>query len=347
MMLNSERESPAGLGQKAPTCMGANLQDKPRTLPERVSSSRVSTGKSLYNPYISKTLDLLRGKGLTIDGEGVIIAGRKLPLADLTGLWHALDMVKADWIVHVTDLGKRDYIQVLINAAKRAGCIVTDHCQDSKIRHVEFGLVEGYDVERFVNLDDLLDEAKSRCKEKLVRQGSAAEWTAEELENTAKALGYGAVKYADLKNADRSTYEFSFYEMLNEKENTAVYLQYTHARICSITKKSSKKIKKLKNLKERDLEKLTLKNEKERELGVHLLRFTEILTEVCKAAMPRYLCDYLYGLCRMFNSLYSFEGKKVVCSGEKTGEETSKLLLCEATRVHDPEYRLHVWDDIT
>ncbi|GJW88912.1 anticodon-binding aminoacyl-tRNA synthetase, class 1a [Tanacetum coccineum] len=80
-------------------------------------------GKSLYDPYISKTLDLLRGKGLTIDGEGVIIAGRKLPLADLTALWHALDMVKAGWIVHVTDLGKRDYIPVLINAAKRAGCI--------------------------------------------------------------------------------------------------------------------------------------------------------------------------------------------------------------------------------
>ncbi|GJY13345.1 anticodon-binding aminoacyl-tRNA synthetase, class 1a [Tanacetum coccineum] len=94
---------------------------------------------------------------------------QQLPLADLTALWHALDMVKADWIVHVTDLGKRDYIQVLINAAKRAGCIVTDHCQDSKIRHVEFGLVEGYDVERFVNLDDLLDEA-IRCKDKLVRQ---------------------------------------------------------------------------------------------------------------------------------------------------------------------------------
>ncbi|GJZ91567.1 arginine--tRNA ligase, chloroplastic/mitochondrial-like protein isoform X2 [Tanacetum coccineum] len=45
---------------------------------------RAQQGKSLYNPYISKTLDLLRGKGLTIDGEGVIIAGRKLPLADLT-----------------------------------------------------------------------------------------------------------------------------------------------------------------------------------------------------------------------------------------------------------------------
>ncbi|GJT23041.1 anticodon-binding aminoacyl-tRNA synthetase, class 1a [Tanacetum coccineum] len=112
-------------------------------------------GKSLYDPYISKTLDLSRGKGLSIDGEGVFIEGRKLPLADLAALWHALDMVKADWIVHVTD------------AAKHVGWIVTQH---SRISHVGLGLVEGDDLERFVDLDDLLDEAKSRCKVVLVGQ---------------------------------------------------------------------------------------------------------------------------------------------------------------------------------
>ncbi|GJY29430.1 anticodon-binding aminoacyl-tRNA synthetase, class 1a, partial [Tanacetum coccineum] len=273
-------------------------------------------GKSLYDPDISKTLDLLREKGLTIDGEECLHR-------------YGFDMVKADWIVHVTDLGKRDYIQVLMNAAKRAGCIVTDHCQQSKIIYVEFGLVEGDAVERSVDLNDLLDEAKSRCKAKLVGQGTAVV----DLEHTAEALGYGAVKYADLKNNRMTNYKFSFDEMLNEKGNTAVYLQYTHARICSITKRSDKKIRKLKKLKERDVENLTLNNDKERQMGVHLLRFGEILSEVCKAAMPHHLCDYLYGLCRMFNTLYPFESKKV-CSGEKTGEETSKLLLCEATRVN-------------
>ncbi|GJT32928.1 putative ribonuclease H-like domain-containing protein [Tanacetum coccineum] len=83
---------------------------------------------------------------------------------------------------------------------------------------------------------------------------------------------------------------------------------------------------------EKEVEKLILKNEEERELGLHLLRFTEVLGEACKVAMPHILCDYLYYLCKKFNSLYPsvFE---VVWSGEKIGEETSKLLLCEATRV--------------
>ncbi|GJS17594.1 anticodon-binding aminoacyl-tRNA synthetase, class 1a [Tanacetum coccineum] len=156
--------------------------------------SRVE-GKSLYDPDISKTLDLLREKGLTIDGEEVLIEGRRLPLVDLAAMWYGIDMVKADWIVHVTDLGKGDYIQVLMNAAKRAGCIVTDHCQQSKIIYVEFGLVEGDAVERSVDLNDLLDEAKSRCKAKLVGQGTAVV----DLEHTAEALGYGAVNMEHLQ----------------------------------------------------------------------------------------------------------------------------------------------------
>ncbi|GJX40956.1 anticodon-binding aminoacyl-tRNA synthetase, class 1a [Tanacetum coccineum] len=69
-------------------------------------------GKSSYDLYISETLDLLRGSGLTIVSEGdetVFIEGRKLPLVYLTALRHALDVDKADWIVHVTDVGKRVY----------------------------------------------------------------------------------------------------------------------------------------------------------------------------------------------------------------------------------------------
>lgn len=44
-------------------------------------------------------------------------------------------------------------------------------------------------------------------------------------------MGYGAVKYADLKNHRTTNYKFSFDEMLNLKGNTAVYLLYAHARI--------------------------------------------------------------------------------------------------------------------
>lgn len=49
---------------------------------------------------------------------------------------------------------------------------------------------------------------------------------------------YGAVKYADLHNNRTSNYTFSFDRMLDLRGNTAVYLLYAHARICSIVRKS-------------------------------------------------------------------------------------------------------------
>ena len=58
------------------------------------------------------------------------------------------------------------------------------------------------------------------------------------MEFTAKAMGYGAVKYADLKNHRMTNYKFSFDAILDLKGNTAIYLLYAHARICSIIRKS-------------------------------------------------------------------------------------------------------------
>nr|GEX36743.1 aminoacyl-tRNA synthetase, class 1a, anticodon-binding [Tanacetum cinerariifolium] len=238
-------------------------------------------GNSSYDLYISETLNLLRGNALR----------------------HALDVEKADWIVHVTDAGQRDYIDMCITAATRVGLITDDHSK-YPLSHVGFGHVQGDDFERYQNMNtkvvrlvNLLDEAKSQCKVLLAGQaGMADEWTAEELEHAAEVLGYSAVKYADLKNNRLTNYTFSFEQILNEEEFMA--------------------------------EELTLTNDDERELGLHLLRFTEVLGEACTILAPHILCEYLYELCKKFNGLRSSMWQVVVSS-----EETSKLLLCKATEV--------------
>ena len=62
----------------------------------------------------------------------------------------------------------------------------------------------------------------------------------QELEEASNAMGYGAVKYADLKNQRLTNYKFNFDQMLNLTGNTAVYLLYAHARIAGIIRKSAK-----------------------------------------------------------------------------------------------------------
>lgn len=310
---------------------------------QRLGVTLEEKGESFYNPYIPGTLKLLNEKGLIEESEGarvIFIEGKNIPLivvkrdggfnyasTDLAALWYRLNEEKAEWIIYVTDVGQREHFEMFFTAAKRAGWLPADDSKYPRASHVGFGLVLGEDGKRFrtrstevVRLVDLLDEAKTRCKAALVERGKAEEWTEKELEETAEAVGYGAVKYADLKNNRLTNYTFNFDQMLNDKGNTAVYLLYAHARICSIIRKSGKDIDELKKG-----GKIELAHPDERVLGLHLLQFAEVVEEACTNLLPNVLCEYLYSLSENFTKFYSN------CQVVGSAEETSRLLLCEAT----------------
>ncbi|KAK2645526.1 hypothetical protein Ddye_020721 [Dipteronia dyeriana] len=300
-------------------------------------------GESFYNQYIPGIIEKLSEKGLVEESQGarvIFIEGVNIPLivvksdggynyasTDLTALWYRLNEEKAEWIVYVTDVGQQQHFDMFFSAAKRAGWLPADGSTYPKVNHVGFGLVLGEDGKRFrtrssevVRLVDLLDEAKSRSKAQLIERGKAEEWTDNELEQTAEAVGYGAVKYADLKNNRLTNYTFNFDQMLNDKGNTAVYLLYAHARICSIIRKSKKDIEELKKT-----ESLVLDHADERVLALHLLQFSEVVEEACANLLPNVLCEYLYNLSENFTKFYSN------CQVVGSAEEISRLLLCEAT----------------
>lgn len=303
-------------------------------------------GESFYNPFIPKVVDLLKEKGLVEESDGahvIFIEGKNYPLivvksdggynyssTDLAAIWYRLHEEKAEWIIYVTDSGQRDHFEMVFVAAKRAGWLPSEE-KDAypKASHVGFGMVLGEDGKRFrtrstevVKLVDLLDEAKSRCKSALVERGKGEKWTEEELEQTAEAVGYGAVKYADLKNNRLTNYTFNFDHMLNDKGNTAVYLLYAHARICSIIRKSEKEIKEV--IKNGTLD---LSHKDERVLGLHLLQFPEVVEEACSNLLPNLLCEYLYNLSEDFTRFYTN------CQVVGSSEQESRLILCEATAV--------------
>ncbi|KAJ7973769.1 Arginine-tRNA ligase [Quillaja saponaria] len=301
-------------------------------------------GESFYNPYIPGVLEELSEKGLIEESQGarvIFVEGEKIPLivvksdggynyasTDLAALWYRLNEEKAEWIIYVTDVGQQQHFDMVFKAAKRADWLPANGSLYPKATHVAFGLVCGEDGKRFrtrntevVRLVDLLDEAKTRSKAALIEREKAEEWTADELEQTAEAVGYGAVKYADLKNNRLTNYVFNFDQMLSDKGNTAVYLLYAHARICSIIRKSGKDIEELKKT-----GKIKLDHPDERILGLHLLQFSEVVEEACANLLPNVLCEYLYNLAEIFTKRF-YSNCQVVGSAE----ETSRLLLCEAT----------------
>ncbi|KAK3160406.1 hypothetical protein QOZ80_1BG0059050 [Eleusine coracana subsp. coracana] len=307
-------------------------------------------GESFYNPYIRPVLEELTDKGLITknkDARVIFIEGQEVPLivekrdggfnyasTDLAALWYRLYVEKAEWIIYVTDVGQQQHFHKFFNAASMAGWLPDQNEKRyPKTSHVGFGLVLGPDGKRFrtracevVRLVDLLDEAESRCKaeleKRLTENGKIVDWTDGEIDNTSKIIGLGAVKYADLKNNRLTDYTFSFEKMLSDKGNTAVYLQYAHARICSIIRKSSKDIEKLKMRGS-----IACIHSDERALGLHLIRFQEVVQQACADLFPHYLCDYLYSLSEAFSKFYTN------CPVIGSPEETSRLLLCEATAV--------------
>ncbi|KAF8393461.1 hypothetical protein HHK36_021705 [Tetracentron sinense] len=302
-------------------------------------------GESFYNPYIPGVLEALSNQGLIVESEGarvIFIEGKNIPLivvksdggynyasTDLAALWYRLNEEKAEWMIYVTDVGQQQHFEMVFSAGRCAGWLPAEVNLYPKASHVGFGLVLGEDGKRFrtrssevVRLVDLLDEAKNRSKAALIERGKAAEWTDEELEQTAEAVGYGAVKYADLKNNRLTNYTFNFDQMLNDKGNTAVYLLYAHARICSIIRKSGKDMEELKKTGT-----LLLDHVDERALGLHLLQFAEIVEEACTNLLPNVLCEYLYNLSENFTKFYSN------CQVVGSADETSRLLLCEATAI--------------
>jgi len=141
----------------------------------------------------------------------------------------------------------------------------------------------------------------------------------------AASIGYGAVKYFDLKQNPSSNYIFSFDRMLDVKGDTAVYLMFAYARLISIVKKGADE----KSLHISDLigtTTITLDHPAERALAFELLQFGDALQRAIRELAPNTVCDYLKELCIKFTDFVT------KCHVLNSPETKSRLLLCEAAR---------------
>ncbi|MFZ2148888.1 MAG: arginine--tRNA ligase, partial [Sedimentisphaerales bacterium] len=161
---------------------------------------------------------------------------------DLAALRYRVDELKANAIIYVTDARQKLHFEMLFAVAKMAGWV----SDDIELSHVMFGSILGDDgtplktrAGENVKLKELLDEAVERAK--AVVEEKNPELSQDKKEQIAKAVGIGAVKYADYSNNRTSDYVFSFDKMLAMDGNTAPYMQYAYARIKSIERKAQTK----------------------------------------------------------------------------------------------------------
>lgn len=202
---------------------------------ERLGVDITERGESFYNDMLPALVDDLVSKGVAAESQGAIAAftpGHKIPLmvrksdggfgyatTDLAAVKQRFADEKADWVIYVTDAGQSQHFAQVFAAARAAGYIPEPNAGTGfpRVDHVGFGLVLGADGKRIrtrdegaaVRLVELLDEAVSRCADSMRTKeaerprglDSAA------IEAASKAMGYGAVKYADLKNNRMTNYK--------------------------------------------------------------------------------------------------------------------------------------------
>jgi arginyl-tRNA synthetase len=203
--------------------------------------------------------------------------------------------------------------------------------EGTELSHVTFGSVQGPDGKPLktragenVKLKALLDEAVDRAM--AVVEEKNPELSEDEKGEIAKAVGIGAVKYADYSNNRTSDYIFSFDKMLAMDGNTAPYMQYAYARIRSIERKAQAKDVDIET-ELKGLTKLNLSEPQEIELAKSIAAYSQAIADATADYRPNYLTSYLYDLAQQFSSFYT----NCPVLGADADKRPTRLLLCDLT----------------
>ena len=173
--------------------------------------------------------------------------------------------------------------------------------QAESLVHFAYNLVTlpGYKMSsrrgHYITLDDVLSEAVRRAYEEVSKR--SPKLSEEKKRKIADFVGLGAVRYALVDVDSSKPVVFTWERVLNFETNSAPYVQYTHARACSILRKAA-----------RDPEKpaFELLTEKlEHELIMNLAVFPDIFIEATEYNKPNIIADYANTLADKFNTFYN------------------------------------------
>ncbi len=301
-------------------------------------------GESAYNELLPQVITRLDALGLLQQSDGADVVfppgytnrdGDPLPLivqkgtggfnyatSDLACVIDRIERLNADLLLYVVGAPQAQHLSMVFDVARMAGWLA----EPAQAVHVAFGSVLGSDRKMLksrsgepLKFIDLLDEALVRAEASVAEKNP--DLGVEDRLTIARQVGIGAVKYADLSTDRVRDYVFDWDRMLSFDGNTAPYLQYAHARICSIFRRA-------------EIDRTSLRNREpsivepqERALALAVLGFDSAVADTLEKYSPHRLCTYLYDLATSFTSFYEH------CPVLKADEATrlSRLVMCDVT----------------
>ena len=301
-------------------------------------------GESAYQPLMPGVIERLRTAGLLEESDGADVVfppgftnrdGDPLPLivqkgaggfnyatSDLACVIDRVERLDADLIVYVVGAPQQQHFQMVFAVAGMAGWLAPP--RDAV--HVAFGNVLGTDRKMLksrtgesMKFVELLDEALERAG--VAVDDKNPNMTAVEREYVVRAIGIGAVKYAELSTDRVKDYVFDWDRMLSFDGNTGPYLQYAHARICSIFRRADVDRSSVRSTS------IAVDAPQERELALRLLAYPTAIESTLDTFSPHKLCTYVYDLASDFTAFYEH------CPVLKADEpvRSSRLALADLT----------------
>jgi arginyl-tRNA synthetase len=302
-------------------------------------------GESYYQPLMPAMLDRLDRAGLLAESDGAKVVwvpgytnreGEPLPLivqartggfnyatSDITCVLDRVERLRATLLVYCIGTPQSQHLQMVFKASEMLGVLVPP----ARAVHVNNGNVLGDDRKVLKSrsgepamLLDLVDAAIERGGAIVAER--ATDLDATEAASLGSTVGLGALKYAELSTDRIKDYVFDWDRMLSFDGNTAPYLQYAHARICSIFRRAEVDRAAVRSVTP------SIGEPQERSLALQLLQFDAVVHETLDKFSPHKLCTYLFELAQTFTSFYE------ACPVLKEGFEAtrdSRLALCDLT----------------
>ncbi|PDZ08280.1 arginine--tRNA ligase [Bacillus pseudomycoides] len=290
-------------------------------------------GEAFYNDKMGDFVDILEEKGLLEESDGAQVVNLEkedMPpclikksdgatlyaTRDLTAALYRQNTYEFDKALYVVGAEQSLHFTQFFTVLKKLGYNWVDG-----MAHVPFGLIlkDGKKMStrkgKVVLLEEVLEEAITLAEQNIEEKNPDLK----QKEEVAKQVGVGAVIFHDLKNERMHNIEFSLEKMLKFEGETGPYVQYTHARACSILRKENAEF---------ETEAFQLNDDHSWSTIKLLNRFPQVVETAFFKNEPSHIAKYLLDVAQAFNKYY---GNVRILEEDK--EKESRLALVYAVTI--------------
>ncbi|PEE41206.1 arginine--tRNA ligase [Bacillus pseudomycoides] len=284
-------------------------------------------GEAFYNDKMDDFVEILEDKGLLEESDGAQVVNLEkedMPpclikksdgatlyaTRDLTAALYRQNTYEFDKALYVVGAEQSLHFTQFFTVLKKLGYNWVDG-----MAHVPFGLIlkDGKKMStrkgKVVLLEEVLEEAITLAEQNIEEKNPDLK----QKEEVAKQVGVGAVIFHDLKNERMHNIEFSLEKMLKFEGETGPYVQYTHARACSILRKENAEF---------ETEAFQLNDDHSWSTIKLLNRFPQVVETAFFKNEPSHIAKYLLDVAQAFNKYY---GNVRILEEDK--EKESRLAL--------------------